>query len=135
MQQGPRLVQNFQQNYAPPGFQGQQQGNQRAKNQGQMISQSFKDQILTYISENKRILNLHEQKFGELVVFKESTTVFQANTNAFLKNLETEVRQLALTMQNQSKGSFPNDTKKNPKDGMVVTLRSGKELQGREEEK
>ena len=36
-------------------------------------------------------------------------------------------------MQNQSRDSFPSDTKKNPKDYMVVTLRSGKELQGREE--
>ena len=36
-------------------------------------------------------------------------------------------------MQNQSKDTFPSNTKKNPKDCMVVTLRSGKELQGREE--
>ena len=78
--------------------------------------------------ENKRILNLHEQKFGELVVFQANTTVFQANTNASLKNMETQVWQLALSMQNQSR-----DTKKNPKDCMAVTLRSGKELKGREE--
>ena len=36
-------------------------------------------------------------------------------------------------MQNQTKDSFPNDTKKNPKDCMEVTLRSGRELQTREE--
>ena len=36
-------------------------------------------------------------------------------------------------MQNQFRDSFRSDTKKNPKDCMVVTLRSGKELQGREE--
>ena len=36
-------------------------------------------------------------------------------------------------MQNQSKDSFPSDTKKNPKDCMAITLRSGKELQGRNE--
>ena len=36
-------------------------------------------------------------------------------------------------MKNQSRDSFPSDTKKNPKDCMTVTLRSGKELQGREE--
>ena len=59
--------------------------------------------------------------------------MFQANTNASLKNLETQVRQLALAMQNQSRNSFPGDTKKNPKDYMAVTLRSGKELQEREE--
>ena len=78
--------------------------------------------MLTHMSKNKRILNLYDHKFDELVVF-------QANTNASLKNLETQVRQLALAMQNQSRDSFPSDTKKNPKDYMVVTLRSGKELQ------
>ena len=48
--------------------------------------------------------------------------MFQANTNASLKNLETQVGQLALEMQKQSKDAFPRDTKKNPKDCMVVTL-------------
>ena len=36
--------------------------------------------------------------------------------------------QLALAMQNQSKDSFLSDTRKNPKDCMAVTLRSGREL-------
>ena len=58
--------------------------------------------MLTYMSESKRILNLHEKKFVELVLFQANTTVFQANTNASLKNLETQVGQLALAMQNQS---------------------------------
>ena len=61
--------------------------------------------------------------------------MFQANANDSLKNLETQVRQLALAMQNQYRDSFPSDTKKNSKDCMVVTLRSGKELQEREEAK
>ena len=68
-------------------------------------------------------------------MFQENTTVFQANTNASLKNLETQVGQLSLAMQNQSRDSFPSDTKKNPKECMTVTLRSGKELQRREEAK
>ena len=55
--------------------------------------------------------------------------MFQTNTNASLKNLETQVGLLALSMQNQSRDSFPSDTKKNPKDCMKVILRSGKELQ------
>ena len=59
--------------------------------------------------------------------------MFQANTNASLKNLETQVGQLALAMQNQSKDAFPNDTRKNPKDCMVVTLRSEREIEGRKE--
>ena len=38
IQQGPRPMQNFQQNYYPTGFQGHQLGNQRAENQGQRRS-------------------------------------------------------------------------------------------------
>ena len=60
--------------------------------------------------------------------------MFQANTNASLKNLETQVGQQALAMQNQSKDAFPSDTKQNPKDCMVVTLRSGREIESRKEE-
>ena len=36
-------------------------------------------------------------------------------------------------MQNQSKDAFPSDTRKNPKDCMVVTLRSGREIESRKE--
>ena len=59
--------------------------------------------------------------------------MFQANTNASLKNLETRVRQLALNMKNQSKDSSPSDTKKNPKYCTAITLRSGRELKKIEE--
>ena len=54
--------------------------------------------------------------------------MFQANTSASLKNLETQVAQLALNMQNQNKGAFPSDTQKNPKDCMAIQSRSGKEV-------
>ena len=85
--------------------------------------------MLTYMSKYKRILNLQEQMFAELVVFQANTIVFQANTNASLKNLETQVGQLALTMMNQSSDSFRSDTKKNPKSCLAITLRSSRELQ------
>ena len=42
--------------------------------------------------------------------------------------------QLALSMKTQSRYSFPSDTKKNPKDCMEITLRSGRELQKRKED-
>ena len=61
--------------------------------------------------------------------------MFQAKKNASLKNLETKVGQLALAMQNQSKNVFLCDTKKNPKDYMEVTLRSGRGLKERINEK
>ena len=89
--------------------------------------------MMNFITENKRILNLNEQKFAELAIFQANTNVFQANTNASLKNLETQAGQLALNLQNQSRESFPNDTKKNPKDCMTITLRSGKEVQVKKE--
>ena len=65
-----------------------------------------------FMSEKKRILNLYEQKFAELAVSQANAIVFQADVNASLKNLETQVGQLALTMQNQYRDTFPSDTKK-----------------------
>ena len=89
--------------------------------------------MLTFIGENKRLMHIHEQKFADLATFQANTTVFQSNTNASLKNLETQVGQLALAMQNQSMDAFLSDTRKNPKDCMVVTLRSGREVESRKE--
>ena len=57
--------------------------------------------------------------------------MFQANTNASLKNLETQVGQLGLAIQNQWKDALPSDTKKISKGCMEITLRSGKELKER----
>ena len=54
--------------------------------------------MLSFMGENKRLLNIHEQKFVELASFQANTNVFQANTNASLKNLGTQVRQLTLAM-------------------------------------
>ena len=38
-------------------------------------------------------------------------------------------------MQNQSKDSFPSDTRKNLRDCMAIALRSGRELEERRKEK
>ena len=129
--QGPRQVQNPPQGYQqPPRFQQQQQGNeQRNEYQGQRRSQSFEEQMLQFMVDNKKLLNLHEQKFAKLGATATNFQIFQNTTNATLKNLETQVGQLALTLQSQKKDAFPSDTKKNPKDCMVVQLRSGKELE------
>ena len=132
-QQGRRQMQNYQQQHGQHGFQGHQQNSQRVENQGQRRSQSFEDQMISFMEENKILLNIHEQKFVELAAFQANTTMFQANTNASVKNLEKQVGQLALAMQNQSKDAFPNVTKKNPKDYMVVTLRSGREIERKKE--
>ena len=91
--------------------------------------------MVNFMAKNNGILNLHEQKFAKLDVFKANTNVFQEKTNASLKNLVTQMGQLAQTLKNQSKDSFPSDTKKIPKDFVEITLRSGKELQVRREAK
>ena len=51
--------------------------------------------MLQFIGDNKKLLNHHEQKFAELETFKSNTQIFQENINASLKNLETQVGQLA----------------------------------------
>ena len=84
--------------------------------------------MLQFMGDNKRLLQFHEQKLYDLEAFKSDTQMFQKNTSASLKNLETQVGQLALNMPNQSKGTFPSDTQKNPKDCMAIQLRSGKDL-------
>ena len=129
--QGPRHGQNPPQGYQqPPRFQQQQQGNeQRNEYQGQRRAQSFEEQMLQFMGDNKKLLNLHEQKFAELGATATNFQIFQNTTNASLKNLETQVGQLALTLQSQRKDAFPSNTKKIPKDCMAVQLRSGKELE------
>ena len=84
--------------------------------------------MLQFMGESRKLISLHEQKFNELENFKSNIHMFQANTGASLKNLETQVGQLALNMQNKNKGEFPSDTQKNPKDCMAIQLRSGKEV-------
>ena len=128
-QQSHRPGQNYQRTYIQPRFQEQQQQRDieeiiRVKKR----TQSLEDQMLHFMSENKRILNLHEKKFSALENFQANTTVLQTNTNASLKNLEIQIGQLAQAMQKEPKDSFPSDKRKNPKDCMAVILRSGREL-------
>ena len=131
----PRHGQNFQQGYAPPRFQQQQQGEGKNKYQVQKRAQTFEDQMLQFMGENKKLFNFHEQKFVELESSNTNSQIFQKTTNASLKNLETQIGQLALTLQNKTKDVFPSDTKKNLKDCMAVQLRSGKELEKEKLEK
>ena len=85
------------------------------------------------MGDNKKLLNLHEQKLAELEASNTNSQIFQKTTNASLKNLETQIGKLALNLQNQMKDAFPSDTKKNPKDCMAVQLRSGKDLEEKTE--
>ena len=60
--------------------------------------------------------------------------MFQANTNASLKNLETQIGQLTLNMQKQSKDLVPSDTRKDSRECMAILLRSGRKLDERRAE-
>ena len=128
--QGQRQGHNLQQGYQqPPRFQQQHQGGEgRNDYQGHRRTQPFEEQMLQFMGDNKRLIHFHEQKLSYLEAFKFDTQVYQKNTSASLKNLETQVGQLALSMPNQSKGTFPSDTQKNPKDYIAIHLRSGKEV-------
>ena len=120
--QGPRHGQNPQQGYQrPPRFQQQHQGGEGGNEyQGHRRTQPFEEQMLQFMGDNKRLIHFHEQKLSNLEAFKSHTQVFQKNTSASLKNLETRVGKLALNMPNQSKGTSPSNTQKNPKDCMAV---------------
>ena len=135
--QGPRHRQHPQQVYQqPPRFQQQHQGGEgRNEYQGQRRTQPFEEQMLQFMGDNKRLLQFHEQKLSDLETFKSDTQMFQKNASASLKNLETQVGKLALNMPNQSKGTFPSDTQKNPKNCMAIQLRSGKDLSSNKGEK
>ena len=85
------------------------------------------------MGDNKKLLNLHEQKFAGLEASNANSQIFQKTTNASLKNLETQIGQLALNLSNQMKDAFRSDTKKNPKDCMAMKLRSGKYLEEKTE--
>ena len=73
---------------------------------------------------------MHEKKFAELEIFQANTTVFQTNINATLRNLETQVGQLTLSLQSQSRNTFLSSTEINPKDLTPTTMRGSDELQG-----
>ena len=73
---------------------------------------------------------MHEKRFSELENFKANKIVFQTNSNASLRNLETQVGQLAISLQNQSRNAFPSSTETNPKDFTPTSFRGDNELQG-----
>ena len=100
--QGPRHGQNPQQGYQqPPRFQQQHPGGEgRNDYQGHRRTQPFEEKMLQFMGDNKRLIHFHEKKLSDLEAFKSDTQVFQKNTTASLKNLETQVGQLALNMPN-----------------------------------
>ena len=54
--------------------------------------------MLQFVGDNKNLLHTHEKRFAELEALKSNSQMFQSNTNASLKNLETQVRQLDIPL-------------------------------------
>ena len=71
------------------------------------------------------------KKFVELENFQANTSVFQTNINSTLRNLETQVGQLALTLQSQTRNTFPSNTEVNPKYLTPTAMRGSDELKAR----
>ena len=76
-----RHGQNYQQGYQPTRFQ-QQQGESINEYQDKKRAQSFEEQMLQFMGDNKNLINLNKQKFNELENFKSNIHMFQANTGA-----------------------------------------------------
>ena len=81
------------------------------------------------MKENKRV-HTHEKKIADLEIFQANTVVFQTNTNVIMRNFETQIGQLTLSLQSQARNGFPNNTKINPKYLTLTTMRGNEELQG-----
>ena len=62
--------------------------------------------MISFTGENKRLMNIHEQKFAKLAAFQENTTVFQANTNASEKSGDTS-RAIGPSNLEKIKGCLP----------------------------
>ncbi|XP_021284056.1 uncharacterized protein LOC110416390 [Herrania umbratica] len=90
----------------PPGFQ------QQARPQIPEKKSQLEELLLQYISKTDAIIQ---------------------SQGASLRNLETQVGQLANSINNRPQGSLPSDTQINPKGKeqcQAITLRSGKEIEG-----
>ena len=62
-----------------------------------------KEQFLTYMDENKKIINLHEHEFLDLDTFK-------VNTNARLKNVEAQMGHLVQAFKEKFSRTSPSNT-------------------------
>ena len=76
-----------------------------------------KEQIFIYMEGNKKMINLHEQKFPDL-------DAFQVNSSARLKNVEAQIGQLIQAFKEKFSRTFPNNTLPNIKECMDTPLSS-----------
>ena len=83
------------------------QGSSNPTFQEEQELSSIKEQIFTYMDENKKMVSLHEQKFSDL-------DAFQVNTSARLKKIEAQMGHLVQAFKEQFSRTSPSSTSKNP---------------------
>ena len=76
-----------------------------------------KKQIFIYMEGNKKMINLHEQKFPNL-------NAFQVNTSARLKNLESQLGLLVQAFKEKFSRTSPSNTLPNPNECIDTHLSS-----------
>ena len=77
----------------------------------------IKEQIFIYMEGNKKIINIHEQKFTDL-------DAFQVNTSARLKNVEAQIGHLIQAFKEKFSRTSPSNTLPNPNESIDTPLRS-----------
>ena len=76
-----------------------------------------KEQIFIYMEKDKKMINLHEQKFPDL-------DAFQVNTNARLKNVEAQIGHLVQAFKEKFSRTSPSNTLPNPNECIDTPLSS-----------
>ena len=76
-----------------------------------------KEQIFIYMEGNKKMINLHEQKFPDL-------DVFQVNISARLKNVEAQIGHLVQALKENFSRTSLSNTLPNPNECMDTPLSS-----------
>ena len=74
-----------------------------------------KEQIFIYMEGNKKMINLHEQKFPDL-------DAFQVNTSARLKNVEAQIGQLVQAFKEKFSRTSPSKYLPNPNECIDTPL-------------
>ena len=77
----------------------------------------IKEQFLTYMDENKKMISLHEHEFPDLDTFK-------VNINARLKNVEAQMGHLVQAFKEKFSRTYPSNTLTNPNECMDTPLSS-----------
>ena len=74
-----------------------------------------KEQNFTDMEGNKKMINLHEQKFPDL-------DAFQVNTSARLKNVEAQIGHLVQAFEEKFSRTSPSNTLPNPNECIYTSL-------------